>query len=442
MAGFLRYRDKNNNVYFKKLVDPSNKKILAVSPEGQAILRGNNQIIDGEVDASIASDKHPVIRRMAGDHSGGDTIDDLIAQAQEYLSTSADARSNNYDEVNARQTNRVAKQLGRFSEIDDQFIQAGVPHNKIDALLDTRPLQNNVPAPWVDKESKPGLTRRVHTTYDVNPYTGEQEIVPYYEPEKVRGRTVASNRPLVTEFGDSREQAIEGLGSARNDKATEYVQKRILQLMGTAPEEANRVDQYGVDFRAKGEGIDGQIRKEDEPYRAQLFTALYPENKTYSNNNPREIINDVEDMVSSEMRKGDRSLLRAIDSLMQQGKLENNWDYGAIGKVIKEDYDKTLTPVLTREEALENHRAWDKISIAPQSVEMWDLKGIHDKVKASKGNDIGPQDVGYSWSNGNNRDGRLRARMNINMPDDSPFKTDVVKEHPMVQQILSTLPYS
>ena len=150
----------------------------------------------------IAPPAVPAKSRMAGEEVPAG-LDDLISEIQE----------------EGRQEKHLAKQLARFADIDSQFEAVGVPHKAVTDLQEVGQLVGGAPAPYVMTGGN-GNERRVHTQREVNPFTGEQEIVPV--------KNERTGNALVTEFGT-------GVDLEGEDKASEYVQDHILRLMGYNP---------------------------------------------------------------------------------------------------------------------------------------------------------------------------------------------------------------
>ena len=310
----------------------------------------------------------PAELRMAGDK----ILTDLAEESRE----------------EARQVRYLAEQLGRFADIDAQFERAGVPYQVVGDLQEIRSLQNGVPAPYIDNQTKPGIERRVHTGVAVNPYTNESEIVPFND--------VDTGRALVTEIG--RNVDMEG-----ETKASEYIQNHILKLMGLQPRRGpvGRVD-FKVNAGGREIGIDGQTEATGNEPLVEVLTKAIPTdrrpggygygyaknrwnpNGTNTQYNVRAIKDNTRNMIKREMNEGE-TLGSAIDKLVGT-KLRD--DPNIDGKLLKNDYDRVLMPMQNARLHELNQKAKDKIAIAPDRVVMYDMNEIRNPVMESTDPDI------------------------------------------------------
>ena len=378
--------------------------------------------------------------RMAGDAF----LDDLFQEAAE----------------EKRQTQYLAKQLGRFANIDSQFERAGVPHQVVQDLQVSRQLSNGVPAPYIDTASKPGIERRVHTAVTQNPYTGELEIKAFNNPE--------TGEALVTEFGDGRTGRIDGIEISNNprkvgDRASELLGKHIMWLKGDtgariAVDEKNYarpdldVDGRGVDVHTLRTGVhDGVVE-------VQVNTGVNPRIKPRGN---QEIA--VQQMINAEMQKG-KNMFEAIESLknMDRGGLEpiraphwapNAGEDQSAGKLVKEGYDGLVAPLFNWREARENvatkagrggrplpKNQQDKQVLKPNKIFEVDLNEVRDAI-----NKMTPAEqnrlIKVTPNAGNGGDGMHRSRINVNLPVDSPGVVDISNQG-YVAQLLRQLNYA
>ena len=340
-----------------------------------------------------------------------------------------------------RQTQYLAKQLGRFADIDAKFERAGVPHQVVEDLQESRQLNNGVPAPFIDTTSKPGIERRVHTEIKVNPFTGENEIVAFNNP--------STNEALVTEFG--RNVNMEG-----QDKASEYVQDHILKLMGFKPERGpkGKVDFY-IEQNGKRIGVDGQAIGEGQPAVVEAFTKVMPNNRAgrfkdgggygygYAPNrrnpngkntpeNVSAIKRDVKKSLKNAMNEG-RTFDEAMEFLVRDGYIAD--DRNIKGKLYKSDYDKVLMPIQNQRQHIQNAQQ-DRIAIAPEGVVSYNIDEIKDYVKGI----TNPNDVLAAYNAANDGQGKARVKLRAEVP--SEYITDVVANNPYVAQILNKLPYA
>ena len=353
--------------------------------------------------------------RMAGD----EIIDEL--------------RAIGADEVigNAEQNTYLAQQLGRYAEQDRLFEEAGVPRDAIGALLDADFIDTSVPAPYIDR-SNPLLERRVHTDYKRNPFTNESEIQPFID--------VDTGGALVSEFGDSRDVGITGLN--QGDKATEYVAERVLKLMDVSPK---RGPHKGVDFTyydnddKRSYGVDAQIQRGPGKIDTQLYTYLRPEGKDYalSPEGGRQATQDVRKLIKEAPNSNSANLIDVIEGLAGEGAFYDKHN-NRFGKALKQDYDYVIMPQYSVDFANKNQKARDTITAAPDAITLNKLSNALESLTQKSANEVlNSGEARVSWNMGNNRNGPMRGRINVNTPESALF--DVTETHPLTRQLLSNL---
>ena len=270
----------------------------------------------------------------------------------------------------------------------------------------------------------------IYTKLNVkNPYTNDIETVPFMDGQEV----------LVSEFGDGRRGNIDGFTPSREEKATEYVAERILKLMG---KDIVRGPHKGVDFQVPSEnmkGIDAQIQRGPGLTQTQLYTMLRPSGKNYpvSPQGGYSVKRDVEDMIVNAKNAGASNIVDVIETMANNR--EFNDRYGnRFGKALKSDYDEVLMPEYSVEFANRNSAAYDSITEAPNAIRLVDLtKALSDINNMSARQAIDSGEARVSWNMGNNRKGPMRARVNVNTPQEAV--SDVVKQYPLTAQMLKTL---
>ena len=355
--------------------------------------------------------------RMAGEQVPAG-LDDLISEIQE----------------EGRQEKHLAKQLARFADIDSQFEAVGVPHKVVTDLQEVGQLVGGAPAPYVMTGGN-GNERRVHTQREVNPFTGEQEIVPV--------KNERTGNALVTEFGM-------GVDLEGEDKASEYVQDHILRLMGYNPQRGpvGKVDFY-VEKDGKRIGIDGQTQQTGNPPVVEAFTKVIPANRKrggygrgYAPNprnpdgkntpsNVKAIREDVRSSLTNAMNEG-RTFDEAMNFLVDGGYIID--DRNMAGKLYKADYDGVLMPMQNQKQHVLNARR-DDIAIAPDDVLFYGMADVRNAVK----NIRNPKRIKDVYNAGNDQQGEARVKLRANVPEQ--YVHNVVKEHPMVGQVLRNLQY-
>lgn len=420
----MRFKALNDGRLLDTLVGKKLNPRSANNREWAATLSkgGNTELSDilKRIDGS-----ENLTQRMAGD-AIPEGLDSLIN----------DIREEGIDEVSAnkQQLDYIGEQVGRFVHNDRMFERAGVPVDVAPTITDTvGRMSNGVPMPFVDKSSKQGVERRVHTRFEKNPYTDEFEIAPFVD--------VDTGGALVSEFGDSRVANIDNFTGQRGDKATEYVAERVLKLMGLAP---RRGPFAGVDFQVdmggKQVGIDAQIQRGDGPLQTQLYTYLRPQDKNYevSKDGGFAVANDMRSMIRNAPNASTSNLVDVIESMADNGQL-NDKHNNRFGKALKDDYDYAVMPQYDIAYANRNQKANDTITEAPNSIAFVDLKKALSDISQVSAKEAIKRDgqARVSWNMGNNKQGPMRARINIQTPDDAV--RDAVASRPYAAQMLKEL---
>ncbi len=324
----------------------------------------------------------------------------------------------------------------KMNQRDQMFIDAGVPASEFRGFqqLQVPQLSNGVPAPYVDKVSKPGVERRVHTIEGQNPITEQVELLPMTNDN--------TGGALVTEFGKNVD--MEG-----QDKASEYVQDHILRLMGFNPQRGpiGKVD-FFVEKNGQRVGIDGQAQEAGRNPVVEAFTKVIPTNRprggygegyapkpmnqnrgTNTIGNERAIRNDVINSLKNAMDEG-RTFDQAMNFLVDRGHFVD--DRNIAGKLYKADYDAVLMPMQNQTQHRANAK-YDDIAIAPDSVVMYNIADVRDHVK----NIRDPRQIRDAYNAGNNRRGEARVKLRADVPQQ--YVQDIVQTNPYVAQILRTL---
>lgn len=347
-----------------------------------------------------------------------------------------------------RQEKYLAKQLARYAEIDAKFEQAGVPYQEVEGLTESlRALANGVPEPYIDRSTKRGIERRIHTAVAENPYTGEREIIAFNNPE--------TGEALVTEFGDGRTGRIDGLSVPSNprevgDRASEILGKHIMWLQGDPNARMINATDFSVPdmMTGDGRGVDTHTlrsRRHDGVVEIQANTGVNPTISARGDSNAA-----VRQMIHSKLDEG-YDIVDAIDELKAQTgggldpiRLRNGKDVSA-GKLIKEGYDGLVSPVLNEREAINNVRGLpsnmqDKQVLKPEKIYSVDLHKVRDALR-----DMSPAQqkemMTVSPNRGNNGRGMQRSRVNIDVPVSTPGVVDISNDG-YVAQLLRELTYA
>ena len=335
----------------------------------------------------------------------------------------------------------------KMNQRDQQLINAGVPASEFQGFqqLQVPQLMNGVPAPYIDKQTKRGIERRIHTGIKENEL-GQREVVGYPNPE--------TGEVLVTEFGDGRTGRIDGLTIPDDPRevgprASEILGKHAMWLNGDISARMINTSDFSVpDMRTSdGRGVDThtlRTGRHDGVVEVQVSTGLNPSIRPVGDSNRA-----VRQMIEAKLDQG-FSIVDAIDDLKAQSRgglnpirLQNGKDVSA-GKLVKEGYDGLISPLLERNAALDNVRGLrpnmqDKQVIKPEAIYTVDLAGVRgalNNMSAAQQREM----MTVSGNRGNNGRGMERSRVNIDVPINTPGVVDISNKG-YVAQLLRHLQY-
>jgi hypothetical protein len=302
--------------------------------------------------------------------------------------------------------------MTRRNAIDAEYGLAGLSKQQARSTSDLGSLLGGkVPAAYIDNPSQ-GVERRVHTRYEVNPVTGEQDVVAYLDP--------GTGNPLTTNYGDSRFADID-LGGYH--KASEYVQDRAMRLMGLNPQRNNSANVTDVDFMVKGMGVDGEIREDFETKNRNLPVQVYTKTTTPATKggDKREVAQAVRREIVNELRSRGGNVMEAVERAGNSGKITDIYE----GKALKPDIQRILMTSLNTEDALRNKAARDKISIAPSNIRVIDMENAYnyidqmtpDQILKNSGTGRETLQVRGNTGDPNSRNREARGRVYIRIPE-------------------------
>lgn len=330
----------------------------------------------------------------------------------------------------------------------DQFRKDGQSYGDVEAdLLALDTLRGNVPAPVVRRYG-PGEEDRLHTRYQTNQVTGQQEVAPFMDTE--------TGNVLVTELGklDIKPHTKGG----RDDTASELVGLNILKLMDEEPASMNRVgnNHHYADAKLGSKNVEMMIadRGRDrfgndlgKTNAVPMYTNVVP-----TGNVPDEQVPAVvKKAFDAARRRNGGSTEKAYQELIATGQIKDNGQYG-IGKILRSDinnvggdadavYDSLLISgydrKLTKED--KDFRS-DTMAVAPTSIHMIeDLGALREGLR--KGQLEAPAFVpprpNYGGGGGG---GHARAKIMEVIPTGSKHVKNLAYTHPLTQQLLQTLP--
>ena len=288
---------------------------------------------------------------------------------------------------------------------------------------------------------------RLHSQFEVNPLTGQRDVVPVLDP--------ADGTPLVTQFGrvgqSVSQSDVEGMDS------DEFLGKRIMQLTGSPVVRNNDSDVRAVDLinSQSGEKVDVEIAKErhlndNGKLGFQVYTEMAP--RSISGTRPlrgtqeqskaiaREMADELRPMIAERMKAG-MSLSEALSSLERERKISNsNGSQGPYqGKLLKEGgnyVNKIVTPVVTAKDAALNlmteRQDGQRGLVMPlEGALLSDVNAVQEMLKNS-----GPEllkDVELRPMPGNRGRFQPSAKLYVNVPLSSPVVQDLSKTTALVR---------
>lgn len=315
----------------------------------------------------------------------------------------------------------IDPELGIRNQMDRDFLPTGMPGGQPLPMMQGGDMGTGFPMPVIDKLSKPGVERRIHTNYQYIPELQRTEVVPIVRED--------TGKALVTELGDASKHSIETEGHTRG---TEYMQDRILRLLGAKKLEAsNQNDIYDVDFKAHfndeleyfpdaQSGIDGEIRyssySNGRPTNAlpvQLLTQIHP--KGWRNMSDRQMKDITTDLIRTELQRNPSlNIEGAIQMLEERGDLIHRID----GKAIKPSHDALIMPGYTAKDAQANITVDKKPNImAPETVHYVPLNEARSYIAQQRGK-AAEKILQSRISRGETGKGATRARVYANVPMD------------------------
>ncbi len=294
-------------------------------------------------------------RRMAGDSQVLNDIDTMLRLIKE--DEVGDLIQKNNADI------QMYKQLkSRDDRIEGSFVKAGLtPEQAKRVQYDTDAIvQGEVPAAYVPNEGAKSGGRvgnviyplvngetRYHTEYELNPLTGQQDIIPF----------ISEGVPLVTQLGVT--------GKVDGVNTDEFLAQRIRQLTRQDIENNNLGDNYAdVDFidKATGRKVDAELTTTDKINNeggrigVQAYTSIATPDTVRTRGS--QIARAVKQEVLDELDAYGGNLEDAVDSLGRKGVLVNGTGQNVPRKGKVFNYDEVVYPVTTTRIAkanLKNH---------------------------------------------------------------------------------------
>lgn len=278
---------------------------------------------------------------------------------------------------------------------------------------------------------------RVHTKYELNPFTEQIEVVPYLNP--------GTSNALVTEFGQLDNVPLKAGGS--DPQASEYVALNAAKLMqGNKkvifnPGHHKNADLIVTKNDGSTQNVDamityrgkGRYKSFDDSVQIPRYTNL----QGVEGNNKLKA--DIELLVSQGF-----STEEAVESLFKAGKIIERNRNDRHGKLHKGDinyvddvdsiYDKLLISGYDMNTINSSRFKTDTYAEPPVSLHMLEnIKGLADDVRSGK---VSPSMNITQKNKGARGDGSARLQIQEVFPQNNPRFSDMTKMHPYTQQIL------
>ena len=410
------------------------------SPEGQRLLESARRnpdmwAVNGLEDRGPAK-RTPDKTEGAGitlnikpQRKAGDRVDELLAEYERELNQEADA---------IQYMSNRAPELEVFRETPAQSL-AQIEEE----LMNLGQLKGGVPAPVVRKYEG-GDEDRIHTRYQTNDVTGQQQIAPFIDE--------ATGQPLTTMLGmlDIHPHTKRG---GRDDTANEYVASQILKLMDDGPAGMNRVagmhhyadgkrGDRNVEMMIADRGTDRFGKSLNNTIAIPSHTALLP---TDTSGTPVDVLRGP----FRDARRQTGSAEKAVQMLERQGKIRKTNPTSA-GKILRSDinnvggdpnavYDELIvtgydTSLTKRDRDFKS----DRLAVAPETIHLIDdLAGLRT---ALNNNQVRGSRSFLNNNFGHDGGGGARARAFEVIPHSSRYIQDLTLSHPYTQQLLQQLP--
>jgi hypothetical protein len=298
-----------------------------------------------------------------------------------------------------------------------------------------------IPAPLVENFSKGrnNYQERRHTEYDIDPITGQTQVIPFMDPSN-------PTKGLVTTFGERRD-----LNPPSGPSAVELVELQALKLAGmpaslygtgTAPH-------HYADFVSGDKRIEGMMVDRGKPHlnsgiAVPSYTSLVvePDRLIYPEGfNPR----GIKDLVEQEGKKlGTKDTIKATESLIDKGILGVDTEH-RFGKLMRGDpsvmkdpeavYDALVIAGMNKQAAGTGN--FNKYAYPPDTLHyIPDLEATTKAVREGK--------IGRMWTTPNkgvSGDDYLRAKMQHVIPNTHATVENMAEVYPHTGQLLRNLPF-
>jgi len=351
---------------------------------------------------------------------------------------------NEQEDIN--QTQRLAKQLGRYANHDASFESRGMNDSDIDQVLRAPRLSNGASAPFIQypKRGNTMIERRVHTKEVKNPYTGEMEVIPFRDVDD------SKNRALITEYGDSRNTYVNEEGRTvpvvdmeGHTLSQEYIAEKIMKLAGRAPVRNNTDVVHAVDFKENGRGIDAESLSEVNNPNSVNVQVLTDVNAAKSGGRKAQDI--IKGLITREsMNDSNADINTIVNRLMKKGEMEGG--YHMLGKLVKKErpggayeIDELVSPVMRESDYRQNAQGRKderfKIVHHPVGARSVDMHQARANLMSTKGEAL--REMLEVFPNAGYNQDRARARVYLRPGMDEHYVTDMTAQNPNIAQMFN-----
>jgi len=362
------------------------------------------------------------IERMAGDP--------LVQEALDYLANNG--TSDAY--VDAAVQDAMEYLPSRRAELD--LMGGGRTRAATEEMLVNLPtLRGNVPAPIFTKLSNG--TERTHVEYEVNPVTGQTEVVPFMDPD-------GSGRAVKTTFGQA------GI-DRRFQHQAEPVMMNAMKLYGYDTVDNGNSRRGAADLKGSRDGVDTRIDvmvdNTDNPLvPLPLYTALVPMKKDdtplMDRTKDRRKFEWVQNHINNRMAQGKgQGPVEAVEALVKEGVIGFD-DERRFGKLARGDrnvtpqgedfYDGLIMPGYSGQ-VLNGPNKPKDVPVAPNSIRLVDMEKALDRLNSGVVKKI-KMNANYGASGRDYE--RLQLKPEFSRRSENGID-DAVKGNPLLQQLLN-----
>ena len=306
----------------------------------------------------------------------------------------------------------------RYTSMED----AGLPISMAAKMDGQLPLPSSNKAPQeVRVTVRPGFEQRYHTQYtpEVNPATGQVDIVPYIDP--------VTGSAMVTNLG-------EGVPMDGYTKASEYVQQQVGRLAGSKVVANHNDNVYAPDFKtAEGLVFDGETTR---PSWRKAGDAIQMYTNIVDKSNPTQPAKYMAPAIKRVMESTiARNPNADVNDVM--GILSNRLggqQYG--GKGLDESKEAVMLTVLSDEDHQYNKINKDVKAVPIQGALWQNLDRFREIMPTITGRELS-QGLQVRPNYGNSQGGHSRGRVYITPKRSTRAKytTDLRQVSPLVEQL-------